>query len=423
MRSYDVVIVGGGIHGVGVAQAAAAAGHSVLVLEKRALAAGTSSRSSKLIHGGLRYLETAQIRLVFESLAERSLLLKLAPELVELKRFYLPVYPETRRRPTHLVAGLGLYAVLARFGPGSSFGFLPKRRWDTLDGLTTERLQKVFYYHDAQTDDARLTRAVMASAIRLGAELAAPGELISAEPDGEGCTVHYSHDGHEESVRARTLVNAAGPWVNRVLGRMTSQTTAELPQLDVELVQGTHIIVPGSVAAGIYYVESPRDGRAIFVMPWYGNVMVGTTERRHKALPDKAYPSTAERLYLLKILRRYFPRYADLGVEGLVDAWSGLRVLPIGEGHAFHRPRETTLLTHPAHATEAPRVLSIYGGKLTGYRATAEKVLARIAPALPTRPAVADTRKLVLTPADDQFDAQAPTGSPGDERPKGGGGA
>lgn len=393
-RSYDVVVVGGGIHGVGVAQAAAAAGHSVLLLEKRALAAGTSSKSSKLIHGGLRYLETAQIRLVFESLAERRRLLRLAPELVRLQRVHMPVYPETRRRPWQLVFGLGLYALLARFGPGASFGFVPRRHWGGLDGLTTERLQKVFYFHDAQTDDARLTRAVMASAQRLGAELAAPAELISAAPVADGCTVEYSSEGRERGAFASVLVNAAGPWVNRVLGRMSPTP----PQLDIDLVQGTHIIVPGSLERGIYYVESPRDGRAIFVMPWYGQVMVGTTERRFQAHPDKTHPSTAERHYLMRVLRHYFPRYAGLRSADLVDAWSGLRVLPSGPGHAFHRPRETTLLAYPD--TAPARVLTIYGGKLTGYRATAEKVMARIAPALPSRRPVADTRELPLPPAD-----------------------
>jgi len=392
-RTYDVVVVGGGIHGVGVAQAVAAAGHSVLVLEKKELAAGTSSKSSKLIHGGLRYLETAQIRLVFESLAERTYLLKVAPDLVRLKRFHVPLYPETRRRPWQLVVGLGLYAVLARFGPGASFGFVPRRQWGELDGLDTNGLQSVFYYHDAQTDDARLTRAVMASAERLGGELVQPAELIEAEVRAEETVVRFSAGGHSVEATTKVLVNAGGPWVNRVLDRMTP----DLPRLDVELVQGTHIVVPGSVERGIYYVESPRDGRAVFVMPWYGNLMIGTTERPFRVSPDKAYPSTAERHYLIKVLRRYFPRFADLKADDVLEAWSGLRVLPAGPGHAFHRPRETTLLAYPG--PDAPRVVSIYGGKLTGYRATSQKVLQRIAPSLPARKPVADTRTLPLPPA------------------------
>jgi glycerol-3-phosphate dehydrogenase len=165
----------------------------------------------------------------------------------------------------------------------------------------------------------------------------------------------------------------------------------------VELVQGSHIVVSGATRQGIYYVESPRDGRAIFVMPWHGNTLVGTTETRFRGDPDQAHPLTAERHYLVSVLKHYFTQYAGLDVRQLIDSFTGLRILPAGEGHAFHRSRETQLLTdRPLR----PRVLSIYGGKLTGYRATAEQVLTRIGASLPSRAARADTRTLKL-PAPD----------------------
>jgi glycerol-3-phosphate dehydrogenase len=131
MKEYDVIIVGGGIHGAGVLQAAAAAGHSALLIEKRALASGTSSRSSKLIHGGLRYLESSQFSLVRESLRERAVHLRIAPELVELRPFFIPVYSDTRRRPWQLKIGLALYALLGGFSAGTSFGSVPKHDWPT----------------------------------------------------------------------------------------------------------------------------------------------------------------------------------------------------------------------------------------------------------------------------------------------------
>ena len=162
--AYDVVIIGGGIHGVGVAQAAAAAGHRVLLLEKTALASATSSRSSKLIHGGLRYLESAQFGLVRGSLRERTLLLQLAPDLVRRLPFHIPVYAGTTRRPFTIRAGLSLYALLGNLAPDCRFASLPRTDWPDLDGLATDGLQAVFRYYDAQTDDAALTRAVMASA-------------------------------------------------------------------------------------------------------------------------------------------------------------------------------------------------------------------------------------------------------------------
>ena len=161
---YDLVVIGAGIHGVGVAQAAAAAGYSVLVLEQTGIASATSCRSSKLIHGGLRYLESGQLNLVRESLRERDILLRIAPQLVQLVPFYIPVYRHTARRPWQIRAGLALYAVLGNLRRHAWFAALPRVQWGNLDGLATENLQAVFRYQDAQTDDAALTQAVMRSA-------------------------------------------------------------------------------------------------------------------------------------------------------------------------------------------------------------------------------------------------------------------
>ncbi|UCC73009.1 MAG: FAD-dependent oxidoreductase [Gemmatimonadota bacterium] len=390
--SYDVVVVGGGINGVGVAQAAAAAGHSVLLLEKTALAAGTSSKSSKLIHGGLRYLESYEFSLVHEGLDERALLLRLAPDLVELKPFYIPVFANTRRRPWLVRAGLTLYAVLGRLRRQVRFRKVPRSEWGRLDGLLTENLDAVFQYYDAQTDDAALTAAVMNSALELGAELAVPAEMVSARLVAGGCVVNFVEDGRERTCEARVLVNTAGPWVNRVADRIDS-----LPRRrDIELVQGTHIVVSGIVERGLYYVEVPRDGRAVFVMPWKGKTLVGTTETRFRGDPDQVQPLRAEKNYLLRVLHRHFPRCRDQCE--VLDAFAGLRVLPAGVGHAFHRSRETVLESDRDSDRDPPRVLSVYGGKLTGYRATAAKVISRIAGALPRRERVADTRRLRLSP-------------------------
>jgi glycerol-3-phosphate dehydrogenase len=393
-ESHDVVVVGGGINGVGVAQAAAAAGHSVLLIEKSALAAGTSSKSSKLIHGGLRYLESYEFSLVQEGLDERALLLELAPDLVTLRPFFIPIYDATRRGPLLIRAGLSLYAILGRLRKQVRFRRVPRSTWGDLDGLLTDDLKAVYRYYDAQTDDTLLTRAVMESAIRLGAELAMPAEFIGAALTDDGCIVRYAENGTEKACQARVMVNAAGPWVNRVLDRIEPS----IKQLGIELIQGSHIVVRGQVDRGIYYVECPRDGRAIFVMPWHGETLVGTTETRFRGDPDRVHALRSEKNYLIRILNRYFPRYQADREGAVIDAFAGLRVLPTGKGHAFHRTREVILRAEPTDRREPPRVLSIYGGKLTAYRATAEKVLQRIAPSLPKRTAVADTRKLPLTP-------------------------
>jgi glycerol-3-phosphate dehydrogenase len=391
-ESYDVAVVGGGINGVGVAQAVAAAGHSVLLLEKDALAAGTSSKSSKLIHGGLRYLESYEFSLVHESLDERALLLRLAPDLVKLKPFFIPIFAKTRRGPLLVRAGLSLYAVLGRLRRQVRFEKVPRSRWNELDGLTTDGLRTVFRYCDAQTDDRLLTMAVMNSALALGAELAMPAELVGARLVDGGCVIDFRQNGSERTCRARVLVNAGGPWINRIQDRIEPAP----PRREVDLIQGSHIVVKGSVERGIYYVECPRDGRAIFVMPWKGNTMVGTTETRFRGDPDETRPLRSEKSYLIRILNRYFPRYEADRAGAVLDAFAGLRVLPSGPGHAFHRSREIILLSDRKDGP--PRLLAIYGGKLTAYRANAQKVIKRIAPALPKREPIADTSDLPLSP-------------------------
>src|SRR6202051_3134458 len=211
MKQYDVVVVGGGIHGAGVLQAAAAAGHSALLIERLGLASGTSSRSSKLIHGGLRYLESRQFALVRESLRERAIHLRIAADLVELKPFFIPVYRDTRRRPWQLKAGLWVYALLGGFGASTRFGAVPKREWPGLDGLETHALDAVIRYHDAQTDDSLLTRAVVQSALSLGAELAMPASFTGASLSDGGVTLAYRQGEDAVQCTARVLVNAGGP--------------------------------------------------------------------------------------------------------------------------------------------------------------------------------------------------------------------
>ncbi|MBS1246874.1 MAG: FAD-dependent oxidoreductase [Proteobacteria bacterium] len=188
---HDLVVIGAGIHGAGAAQAAAAAGYSVLVLEQTGIASATSCRSSKLIHGGLRYLESGQLNLVRESLRERDILLRIAPQLVRLVPFHIPIYRHTARRSWQIRAGLSLYALLGNLRRHAWFDTLPRTQWDELDGLTTRNLQAVFRYQDAQTDDAALTQAVMRSAQSLGAELVVPGEFLAAQHTANGYAVRY----------------------------------------------------------------------------------------------------------------------------------------------------------------------------------------------------------------------------------------
>ena len=385
---YDVTVIGAGIHGAGVAQAATARGYRTLVLEATAVAGATSSRSSKLIHGGLRYLEQAEFGLVRECLRERELLLKLAPDLVRLRNFRIPVYRNTHRRPWQLRAGLSLYALLAGLSTHSLFRTIPRQRWNDLDGLDTRGLQAVFEYQDGQTDDAALTRAVLRSAMTLGAELRMPARFLGAERTPDGMEIRYEQGGRQERCKSRVVVNAAGPWVSETVARIHPQP----PAVAVDLVRGTHLMLDIPARECIYYMEVPEDGRAVFLMPWRGVSLLGTTESPYDgADPGAVEPQQEEQQYLARLMRRYFP---GLGFK-ILDSFAGLRVLPRDNTRPFVRGRELILQSDDAHR---PRILSLYGGKLTSYRADADKVLRRLVHALPQRTPIADTRRLPLTP-------------------------
>lgn len=389
-KCFDVVVVGGGIHGVGVAQAAAAAGHTVCLLEQYPrLAQGTSCRSSKLIHGGLRYLETGQFTLVRECLREREILLKNAPHLVKLRSFYIPIYSWSSKRPWLLRTGLAFYALLGGLSEHMRFRSLNHHQWLHLDALNTVGLQRVFQYFDAQSDDVALTHAVMRSATDLGAELMLSTTVRRIELTERQGVVGYEHAGTESECLAKVIVNATGPWANSLLSRVTPRQ----PLCNYDLVQGTHIVVPGKLQAGIYYVQAPQDGRAVFIMPWREHTMVGTTELSYIGAPESITPTNAETEYLLETLRCYFP-YLNYSRGDVLYAFAGVRVLPAGDDNASIRPRETSLITD---RRLQPRLISILGGKLTAYRLTAQKTMHKVVASLPSKKTLADTTELSLS--------------------------
>ncbi len=384
----DVLVVGGGIQGAGVLQALAAAGYSACLLERRELACGTSSRSSKLIHGGLRYLETLQLALVRESLREREILLRIAPKLVHWLPFYLPIYRSTRRRPLTVRAGLALYAALAGRGERHGWSSVPRSEWGALDGLSTAGLEAVLRYHDAQTDDAQLVRAVARSARSLGAGVELATEFVSARPTSNGWEARSHSTSGERLWSARALVNAAGPWAAEVQRRIAS---APVPPA-VELIAGTHIELPQTLVHGAYYAEAPADRRAVFVLPWKGHTLVGTTERAFAGDPASVQPTAQEIEYLRQTFSGLFPARSS----EVQAAWAGLRVLPAAGGRAaFSRSREALYLTGGGPPA---RVVSVFGGKLTGYRASALKVVRLLEPALGPRRRSLDSAELVLEP-------------------------
>ena len=392
-NDFDVVVIGGGIQGAGCGQAAAAAGYRVCLLEQHTWGSGTSSRSSKLIHGGLRYLETFQFGLVRKSLHERKILLRIAKPLVRPVPFYIPVYTDSRHQPWKIFIGLSLYSLLGGFDPLSRFRCVPKQDWNQLDGLKTTHLKRVFQYWDTQTDDQLLTRAVAHSAQKLGASIHQHAHFTHAEPQAGGYQVAYTKNEVSYQINCRMIVNAAGPWATQVQSRIQGAPAAP----EVELVQGAHIELAGRISDRIFYLESPTDRRAVFIMPWYDNTLVGTTETAFSGDPANTQATDKEAAYLLEAVRFYFPDFQ----AKLVGSFAGLRVLPKRTGSFSARPRDTVVQCDNEHR---PTMIALYGGKLTAYRATADKILTTMRLSLgqpgPGK-SVQSTREIVLATPDE----------------------
>lgn len=381
---YDLVVIGAGIQGAGVAQAASASGYRVLVLEQFSQPAlGTSSRSSKLIHGGLRYLETGQFSLVRECLIERARLLKNAPHLVSLVPFYIPVYNNSLRSSFKIFIGLSLYALFSR----KLFHRIPPKEWSSLDGLNKKDLKAVYKYNDGQTDDIKLTTAVLASAQSMGAEVRYNTTFESADIEADYCATRLITHDVEQTVTSHAIVNASGPWVSEIASKVSNMQA----QPKIELVQGAHVEVPGSLDKGIYYLEARKDKRAVFVMPWKEHILIGTTETLFTGDPAKVVPLANEVEYLLDVYNYYFS--ASLTKDDVINSFAGLRVLPQSSGSAFSRPRDTLII---GNTSKMPRLLTLYGGKLTAYRATSEHVLNKLLPVLPEAQSTIDTKTLKL---------------------------
>lgn len=375
----EVIVIGAGIQGAGVAQALAACGYQVQLIEQASHpAAETSSNSSKLIHGGLRYLETGQFSLVRECLKERAILCKIAPHLVQLRPFYIPIYQGQQRSAAWVYAGLSLYRLLG----GGPFKRHSSSHAQAL-GMDTAGLTQLFEYQDAQTDDAALTRAVVASAQSLGAQLLFDEKICAIAKTDEGFQL-TSLSG--KTFTAPCVINATGAFINEV-----ARLCSELPQTAIELVQGSHLVIDHPAPAGCIYTTSNEDGRPVFMLPWQGKLMVGTTEHSLGNNPYAKAITYEERAYLIRAAKHCLPALREREVE-VTHTYCGVRVLPSGQQAANKKVRETQLTTL---LSDSHQYLAIYGGKLTAYRATAEKAVKTLMPYLPKRRFVS-TRDLPL---------------------------
>ncbi len=359
---YDIVIIGAGIQGAGVAQAVANYGYKTLILEQYpGPGMATSSKSSKLIHGGLRYLESGQFSLVRECLNERNILLKNAPGLVKKIPFYIPVYQHSRRPAWHIWLGLVVYSIFSL----TPFAVIREKHWKDFSQLNKKNLKQLFMYYDAQTDDMELTAAVIESAKTLGAEIHYNSTFHSAERENSTYSIHYSQDSRQLHVKSRCIINCAGPWIESVQKKIKPQM--ELPEID--LVAGTHILINQITEHGAFYIEA-SDGRAVFVIPWKDKkTLIGTTERLFEDRPETLQPLQSEIDYLIETYNKYFSK--TISQKDIISSFAGLRVLPHSDNTAFNRPRDSIIVEHPS----CPGLITLVGGKLTAYRASAEHVL------------------------------------------------
>ena len=371
--SYDLLVVGGGINGTGIARDAAGRGLKVLLAERDDLASATSSWSSKLIHGGLRYLEQYEFRLVREALQEREVLLRLAPHIIRPLLFVLPHVASMR--PAWMIrAGLFLYDHLGgRISlPGSKRVAFPHLEYNA--GLKPD-YRSGYVYSDCRVDDSRLTVINAMSAREKGATVLTRTRFESARRV-EGMWEARLGDGR--AVRAKALVNAAGPWVMDVLDETGER--GRVPG-SVRLVKGSHIIVPKVHSLGHAYILQNPDKRVIFVIPYEGQFsLIGTTDVQVGSTGEAKEISQAEIDYLLASVNRFLAK--PLAQADIVSSYAGVRPL-YDDGAA--NPSEITrdyVLRVDHEGGRAP-LLTVFGGKITTYRRLAEEAVAKLAPFFP----------------------------------------
>ena len=370
---YDIAVVGGGINGAGIACDAAGRGLSVFLCEKDDLARHTSSASSKLIHGGLRYLEHHEFRLVREALAEREVLLAKAPHIVSPMRFILPHRPHLR--PAWMIrAGLFLYDNLGKRkalprSRGLSFG---------ANSPLKAEISKGFEYSDCWVDDARLVVLNAMAAREHGAHVHTHTRCVSARRSKGAWEVDLERaDGSRFSIRAKALVNAAGPWVARFIRDDLQQKSP----YGIRLIQGSHIVVPRLFEGKEAYILQNEDRRIVFAIPYLDRfTLIGTTDREYQGDPATVSISEEETTYLLKVVNDHFRK--SLNREDILHSYAGVRPLCDDESDEPSAITRDYTLSLSAQGGEPP-LLSVFGGKLTTYRKLAESALAQLAPFFP----------------------------------------
>ncbi len=372
----DLFVIGGGINGAAVARDAAGRGLSVMLSERADYASETSSASSKLIHGGLRYLEHYEFSLVRESLNEREILMNIAPHLVRPIRFLVPIYEGDKRPAWFLRLGLWIYDFLARSKQFDRSGALSASECQKIPHLRKEGLSSVLHYPDCQVDDSRLVLSVLMDARARGARVKNHQEVIAIESLEHGYCVKIRDSQGVRSVAARFVVNTAGPFANQILNFSPS----DLPKRKLRLVRGSHLLIamPTPAFTTAFTLQND-DGRVIFVIPWLRGpfLMIGTTDAVQEEDPGEAKCTDAERDYLLDAFNANFSIGEDgITPKDIVWTWAGVRPL-VDDGQ--DDPAKITRGVKIVHKSQGNGgFITVYGGKLTTHRRLGEKVMRRM---------------------------------------------
>ena len=375
-QMVDLFVIGGGINGAGIARDAAGRGLSVILCEKDDLAQGTSSRSGKLVHGGLRYLEYYEFRLVREALIEREVLLAAAPHIIWPMRFVLPHSPDDR--PAWLVRlGLFLYDHLGGRKKLPGTRTLDLRR-DPEGAPIKDEYRRGFEYSDCWVDDARLVVLNAVDAAQRGAQVLTRTACTSARREGEAWRIEMrdTRSGVTHVVTARALVNAAGPWVADIIGRVAGSHSTR----KVRLVKGSHIVTPKFWDGPHSYLVQNHDKRVIFINPYEGDkALIGTTDIPWDGAPEDVSIDEEEIEYLLAAVNRYFKQ--PLRRQDVVQTFSGVRPLyDDGKGNPSAVTRDYVF---DLDTTGGAPLLNVFGGKITTFRKLAEHALKHLQPTFP----------------------------------------
>ena len=381
-RQFDLVVIGGGIQGAAIARDAALGGLKVALLEARDFASGTSSRSTKLIHGGLRYLEQFELSLVHEARQERRRLMALAPHLAQPLPFLLPIYRGDPFSPLKIKVGLSVYDLLGNLGAGDRHRMLkPEQALALMPTLRRDGLRAAAIYHDSATDDARLTLENVIDAADHGAVVANYAE-VRALASGRGrvraAEVEDALTGRRFEVSGRFFVNAAGPWVDGVRALVAGYDGSRT----VRLTKGTHVVVPPVTGKLALLAAIPDQDRVFLMWPWHGGAMLGTTDTDFEGDPATVAPDEGDIRYLLQAANRIFAQ--PLTEAKVRCPFAGLRALVL---ESRRDPRNPSAVTREYRFHEDPWVgnlVSICGGKLTTARALGEKLTQRVAARLGT---------------------------------------